>query len=67
MNNTSTYFKLNGRPSVIKYLFLEYKFLNLTTMENLHFLKQFFLLQYNLTKDVLQAVETVYYSPQSTR
>ena len=60
MNNTSTYFKLNGRPSVIKHLFLEYKFLNLTTMEILHFLKQFFLLQYILTKEVLQAAETVY-------
>ena len=67
MNNTSIYFKLNGRPSVIKHLFLEYKFLNLTTMKNLHFSKQFFLLQYILTKEVLQAVETVYYSPQFTR
>ena len=48
MSNTSTYFKLNGRPSVIKHLFLEYKFLNMTTMKNLHFLKQLFLLHYTL-------------------
>ena len=37
MNNASSYFKLNGRPSVIKHLFLEFKFLNMTTMKNLHF------------------------------
>ena len=37
MINASSYFILNGRPSVIKYLFLEFKLFSMTTMKNLHF------------------------------
>ena len=42
MNNASSYFTLNWRPSVIKHLFLAFKFLNMTTIKNLLFWNSFF-------------------------
>ena len=41
MNNASSNFKWNGRPSVIKHLFLAFKFLNMTTIKNLLFWNSF--------------------------